>query len=57
MFFGGGKFLALKMGTTRDWQGQGIVPFADKKVVGDRGLEPLTSPVCRKQRKKLKCRK
>jgi len=27
----------------------------DKGVVGDRGLEPLTSTVCRKRRKKIKC--
>jgi hypothetical protein len=27
------------------------------KVVGDRGLEPLTSTVCRKQRKNVRRRK
>ena len=30
---------------------------SDRGMVGDRGLEPLTSTVCRKRRKYLKCRK
>ena len=37
--------------------GRGIVQIIGKEVVGDRGFEPLTSTVCRKLRKKLKCRK
>jgi hypothetical protein len=29
----------------------------EKKMVGDTGFEPLTSTVCRRQRKKPKCGK
>jgi hypothetical protein len=33
------------------------VQVVEKKVVGDRGLEPLTSTVCRKRRKNITLRK
>jgi hypothetical protein len=37
--------------------GRGIVQIAEKKMVGDRGLEPLTSTVCRKRGKIVTVRK
>jgi hypothetical protein len=37
--------------------GKGITQVVEKKVVGDTGFEPVTSTVCRKQRKNLKRRK
>ncbi|OGD32543.1 MAG: hypothetical protein A2V45_06990 [Candidatus Aminicenantes bacterium RBG_19FT_COMBO_58_17] len=39
----------LSLGTTVVLPGRGIVQVVDKKAVGDRGLEPLTSTVCRKR--------
>jgi hypothetical protein len=34
-----------------------MAQVVDNKRMGDRGLEPLTSTVCRKRRKKIKYRK
>jgi hypothetical protein len=55
---------SLSLGTVLDTPvilpGRGIMQVVDKvekKVVGDTGFEPVTSTVCRKRRKKLRCRK
>jgi len=47
----------LSLGTTVVLPGRGIVQVIDKKMVGDTGVEPVTSTVCRMRRKKLMYRK
>jgi len=52
-----GLLRRLKLPTPLLNQGGLVDRVSDRGNVGDRGLEPLTSPVCRKRRKVQRCRK
>ena len=52
-----GRFASPNLGPPGILPGCRLLQVVDKKTAGDRGLEPLTSPVCRRQRKKLRSKK